>query len=598
MGYICVVPQFVENSKKLNSSEVLSDKATFDTITKTENYLPCFHDAAFVQQQLYVSLIIWASFVVFSILWVVASNQQNRTLKNDEVGFSLALRQWARKDRIAIIINRPLQMFSSLGIFVILVNRCNYLSVDVAEYYIGLVLYLAAFVDTLVRFCAAKQKISYAFSPYTILDIFSLASYFCVGFAPSLMINGKEARTWLDFSIMRSIFIYRSFMEMDSHFDTSTRGIMLFRQAVRCFLLLAWAASVMFFVEMTGELDSFFDNGFAHLYSCSNGTAETTSRRHGFTGDVARDNLEVERWDVWLGNVVHDTLGTVGYGDNAAHYLPSRLLVMVFILAGIILFSMEIQNLVNLYQLRKIGNPPYKPKSRTTQHVVIMGNPTYPQYYVCGSPLVYQELQRAGAKSAHSVLVLAKKSKNGATRTDGAGPMEATLMDADAIFTTMLVDLKMNPSRMFTLTELTDESNSKLLNKRFVIEPAHEQHDDGGGSIDKLHSMWDIALSASSGVHNGSNASSTPSIYSMPLYMSGRLMHPQFCENLLVQVTSPYSTRRSFNAKRNASRTTIRASTAFCANSSAGRGPPASSALSRCREITTYASKSIPCRTS
>ncbi|ETV97845.1 hypothetical protein H310_09183 [Aphanomyces invadans] len=1018
MGYICVVPQFVENSKKLNSSEVLSDKATFDTITKTENYLPCFHDAAFVQQQLYVSLIIWASFVVFSILWVVASNQQNRTLKNDEVGFSLALRQWARKDRIAIIINRPLQMFSSLGIFVILVNRCNYLSVDVAEYYIGLVLYLAAFVDTLVRFCAAKQKISYAFSPYTILDIFSLASYFCVGFAPSLMINGKEARTWLDFSIMRSIFIYRSFMEMDSHFDTSTRGIMLFRQAVRCFLLLAWAASVMFFVEMTGELDSFFDNGFAHLYSCSNGTISRSN--DGTCGS--------ETWSMMFAlyfTVV--TLGTVGYGDNAAHYLPSRLLVMVFILAGIILFSMEIQNLVNLYQLRKIGNPPYKPKSRTTQHVVIMGNPTYPQlsatlrelfhpdhfqgvdrkflhavvlgdyssnyvqglvhrlesdpkfastvtfvagdptedvdldrvrlkeaigafflpdklasdavredarnimhilsvkqyagydfpcwaialrndnirhmlsagvdrdsivceetmkmgvmarscacpgyatflsnlssclslnrpkmnshnapfnlrskavhtgdlastpstaaqpwmdhylagasrefyvvslskefadmtfrdvakqifarskgaavliavevvvedptgqdalaefstvprihgvrvvlnpghamrlkegssvyviaddlasvqafhitdeemddensnadhsprlstraqysslhmpllpagvissstttqasvkaappplryrallsgesvhldstldrvmtsirlptrrpdlvldprrasmmelfsslrggagsymhdkpreltpppmsvledprhivvcsflgeeslaalqwfitplrgvyslnmppitildaspptgdwvsvltkfsdvYYVCGSPLVYQELQRAGAKSAHSVLVLAKKSKNGATRTDGAGPMEATLMDADAIFTTMLVDLKMNPSRMFTLTELTDESNSKLLNKRFVIEPAHEQHDDGSGSIDKLHSMWDIALSASSGVHNGSNASSTPSIYSMPLYMSGRLMHPQFCENLLVQ---------------------------------------------------------------
>ncbi|ETV80779.1 hypothetical protein, variant 1 [Aphanomyces astaci] len=1005
MGYICVVPQFVENSKKLTSNEVLSDKATFDTITKTENYLPCFHDPAFVQQQLYVSFIIWASFLFFSILWVVASNQQNRSLKNDEVGFSLALRQWARKDRIAIIINRPVQLVASLGIFVILVNRCNYLSVDVAEYYIGLALYLAAFVDTLVRFCAAKQKISYAFSPYTILDIFSLASYFCVGFAPSLLINGTAARTWLDFSIMRSIFIYRSFMEMDSHFDTSTRGIMLFRLAVRCFLLLMWAASVMFFVEMTGEINAFVDNGFAHLYSCPNGTISSASS-DGACGS--------ETWSMMFAlyfTVV--TLGTVGYGDNSAHYLPSRLLVMVFILAGIILFSMEIQNMVNLYQLRKIGNPPYRPKSRTTQHVVIMGNPTYPQlsatlrelfhpdhfqgidrtflhavvlgdssskyvkgliqrlesepkfastvtfvagdptddadldrvrlkdaigaffipdklasdavkedarnimhilsakqyagydfpcwaialrndnirhmlaagvdrdgivceetmkmgvmarscacpgyatflsnlasclslakqpdspfalrskaalggdlnaapcvaaaaaqpwmnhyyagasrefyvvslskefadmtfrdvaaqiftrskgsvvliavevvvddpsesdamaarihgvrvmlnpghamrlkegssvyviaddlasvqafhitnddvaddeddvvhsprpstgrqstlrtpllpssssmlpstthpakapvppprrfrtllsgesmhldstldrvvssirlptrrpdqtvdprraslmdvfssgspvheqpreltpppmsvledprhivvcsflgdeslaalqwfisplrgvyslnmppitildasppsgdwvsaiakfsdvYYVCGSPLVYRELQRAGAKSAHSVLVLAKKSK--ATSTDGgAGPMQTSLMDADAIFTTLLVDLKMNPSRMFTLTELTDESNSKLLNKRFLVQQPGAPHNDG--STDKLHSMWDIALSASAGVHNGSTSSSSaPSIYSMPLYMSGRLMHPQFCENLLVQ---------------------------------------------------------------
>ncbi|RLO12885.1 hypothetical protein DYB28_009660, partial [Aphanomyces astaci] len=146
------------------------------------------------------------------------------------------------------------------------------------------------------------------------------------------------------------------------------------------------------------------------------------------------------------------------------------------------------------------------------------------------------QLQRAGAKSAHSVLVLAKKSK--AASTDGgAGPMQTSLMDADAIFTTLLVDLKMNPSRMFTLTELTDESNSKLLNKRFLVQQPGAPHNDG--STDKLHSMWDIALSASAGVHNGSTSSSSaPSIYSMPLYMSGRLMHPQFCENLLVQVIS------------------------------------------------------------
>ncbi|KAG9415861.1 Calcium-activated potassium channel subunit alpha-1 [Aphanomyces cochlioides] len=998
MGYICVVPQYIENSKLLNSTAVLTDQATFDTITKTVKYLPCIHDAAFVQQQLWVSLIIWLSFVVFSILWVAASNRQNKSLQNDEMGFSLALRQWARKNRIAMIINRPVQLVASLGIYILLVNRCNYLSVDTAEYYIGLFLYLICSVDTLIRFCAAKQKITFVLSPYTILDVICLASYFCVGFAPSLAINGKTARTWLDFSIMRAIFVYRSYMEMDSHFGPSTRGIMLGRLAIRCFLLLAWAASVIFFIEMTGEIDAFTSNGFAHLYSCSNGT---------ITSIPNDPSCGSETWSMMFAlyfTVV--TLGTVGYGDNSPHYLPSRLLIIAFILAGIILFSMEIQNLVNLIQLRQIGNPPYRPKSRTTQHLVVMGNPTFPQlsatlrelfhpdhfqggerkslhvvvlgdsssrftkglihklksepkfasrvtfvagdptndddlerarikdaigaiflpdklapdaikedarnimhilsvkqyagydfscyaivlrndnirhmlaagverdfivceetmkmgvmahscacpgystflsnlasclsldknvaksswlrskahegdvkmsfasqpwmehyyqgasrefyvvslskefadltfcqaatkifrlskgaavliaaevvvddtngfqmrhvvdphihgvrvvlnpgsamrlkegssvyviaedldsvkafhitddediqvakvaevetphvsttkptvdsaflshrsslrtpllaqvdasergrtvkpprfrellsgesmhlestlervvtsvraprivtetldprrmslskqdvhvlpspralseapktlepppihiledpthivicsflgeeslaalqwfiaplrgvfslhmppitildatppsgdwvsaiskfsnvYYVCGSPLVYQELQRAGAKSAHSVLVLAKKSKH-------QQATETSLIDADAIFTTMLVDLKMDPSRMFTLTELTDESNSKLLNKRFLIQRAPV------AANDKLHTMWDIALSTFAGVHRSDYKKDDGMIFSMPLYMSGRLMHPQFCENLLVQ---------------------------------------------------------------
>ncbi|RHY39396.1 hypothetical protein DYB30_001621 [Aphanomyces astaci] len=796
MGYICVVPQFVENSKKLTSNEVLSDKATFDTITKTENYLPCFHDPAFVQQQLYVSFIIWASFLFFSILWV----------------------------------NRPVQLVASLGIFVILVNRCNYLSVDVAEYYIGLALYLAAFVDTLVRFCAAKQKISYAFSPYTILDIFSLASYFCVGFAPSLLINGTAARTWLDFSIMRSIFIYRSFMEMDSHFDTSTRGIMLFRLAVRCFLLLMWAASVMFFVEMTGEINAFVDNGFAHLYSCPNGTISSASSdgacgsetwsmmfalyftvvavvlgdssskyvkgliqrlesepkfastvtydfpcwaialrndniRHMLAAGVDRDGIVCEEtmkmgvmarscacpgYATFLSNLASclslakqpdspfalRSKAALGGDLNAApcvaaaaaqpwmdHYYAgaSREFYVVSLSKGsVVLIAVEVvvddpsesdAMAARIHGVRVMLNPghamrlkegssvyviaddlasvqafhitnddvaddeddvvhsprpstgrqstlrtPLLPSSSSTlpstthpakapvppprrfrtllsgesmhldstldrvvssirlptrrpdqtvdprraslMDVFSSGSPVHEQpreltpppmsvledprhIVVCSflgdeslaalqwfiSPLrgVYSlnmppitildasppsgdwvsaiakfsdvvQLQRAGAKSAHSVLVLAKKSK--AASTDGgAGPMQTSLMDADAIFTTLLVDLKMNPSRMFTLTELTDESNSKLLNKRFLVQQPGAPHNDG--STDKLHSMWDIALSASAGVHNGSTSSSSaPSIYSMPLYMSGRLMHPQFCENLLVQVIS------------------------------------------------------------
>ncbi|KAF0697691.1 Aste57867_11662 [Aphanomyces stellatus] len=398
MGYICIVPQYVENSKKLNSADVLTDQATFDTITKTsQNVIPCIHDPAFVEQQLWVFLILWLSFLLFSVLWVLASNHQNRYLKNDELGFSLALRQWARKDRIAIIINRPLQLLASFGIWILLINRCNILSVDAAEYYIGLFLYAVCFVDTIIRFCAAKQKITFALSPYTILDILCLASYFCVGFAPAVAINGKQARTWLDFSIMRSIFIYRSYMEMESHFDTSTRGIMLLRQAIRCFFLLVWAGSVVFFFEMTGEVTAFTSNGFGHLYACPNGT---------LTAQMT-DTCGSETWSMMFAiyfTVV--TLATVGYGDNAPHTLESRLLVMTFILAGIVLFSMEIQNIVNLYHLRQIGNPPYRPKNRMTQHIVLMGNPTFPQLSATLRELFHPDhFQGDERKSLHVVVL-------------------------------------------------------------------------------------------------------------------------------------------------------------------------------------------------
>jgi hypothetical protein len=50
----------------------------------------------------------------------------------------------------------------------------------------------------------------------------------------------------------------------------------------------------------------------------------------------------------------------------------------MFIVAAIILFSLEIENLINLYRMKMIGNPPYTPKINTF-HVVITGNPSFSQ---------------------------------------------------------------------------------------------------------------------------------------------------------------------------------------------------------------------------
>ncbi|EQC35915.1 hypothetical protein SDRG_06661 [Saprolegnia diclina VS20] len=401
--YICVAPQYVDNSKNLSSAQTLDQSATFDAITAVAaGDVPCVHSRDFVAQQLLAFAIVWGSAALFSVLWMIASRRQNLRLQNDEIGFSLALRQWARKSQIAVLISRPIQLVASVGIYLVMVVRCQSYTVETGYYYVGLFLYLITFLDTIVRFFAAKRKLGYMFEFYTILDLLGLASYCCVGFAPNINIAGKPTRTWLDLSVTRSLFILRSYMEMERHFDKSEKGLMMLRQGIKCFLLLTFASSVVFFFETTGEIGVFLENGFAHLYACSNGTIS----------NQISDDCSSETWSIMFAiyyTVV--TLATVGYGDNSPHTVESRMLVIVFIVAGIVLFSMEVEHLVNLYKLRSIGNPPYAPKPRT-QSVVIMGNPTFPQLAAMLRELFHPDhFQGVSVRHLHAI-VLGERSSS------------------------------------------------------------------------------------------------------------------------------------------------------------------------------------------
>lgn len=56
----------------------------------------------------------------------------------------------------------------------------------------------------------------------------------------------------------------------------------------------------------------------------------------------------------------------------------ARLLVIIFIVAGIVKFSMEIENWISIYNLRGKGNAAFEIQSNRV-HVVVMGNPSYAQ---------------------------------------------------------------------------------------------------------------------------------------------------------------------------------------------------------------------------
>lgn len=168
--------------------------------------------------------------------------------------------------------NRPLQLIVSFCILGITASRCSSYQVTDFRYYMVTALYAVALVDDVVRFLASRYKILYCFSPLTLLEILSIASHFQVGFGPTKIVSGVLSRTWLDFSIMRPVFILRSYLEMETHIPRSTKGWMMVRLGIKIFLMIAVGASIMFFLETLGEMPFFLDNGFAHLYSCDDGS--------------------------------------------------------------------------------------------------------------------------------------------------------------------------------------------------------------------------------------------------------------------------------------------------------------------------------------
>lgn len=115
------------------------------------------------------------------------------------------------------------------------------------------------------------------------------------------------------------------------------------------------------------------------------------------------------------------------------------------------------------------------------------------------------------------------------------------MMDAEAIFTTMLVELKMDFARVFTITELADEKNSKFLGMSFQMKQwSNHTHDDQAsprapaeeGDFE-IFKMWDNMLQ-----NDVPQQESQQEIFGLPLYMSGRLLHPELSENMVVQVRS------------------------------------------------------------
>lgn len=123
--------------------------------------------------------------------------------------------------------------------------------------------------------------------------------------------------------------------------------------------------------------------------------------------------------------------------------------------------------------------------------------------------------------------------------------LETSIVDAEAIFSTMLVELKMDFTKIFTITELSDEANSKFMGLSFQfssLDLSSVQSAMQGGSVSASVSrhnghltFWDYIL-----MNDAPQQKSEKAIFGLPLFMSGRLLHPEFCENMVIQVRASH----------------------------------------------------------
>lgn len=109
----------------------------------------------------------------------------------------------------------------------------------------------------------------------------------------------------------------------------------------------------------------------------------------------------------------------------------------------------------------------------------------------------------------------------------------------EAIFATMLVELKMDFSKIFAVTELADEANSKFMGMSFQLNQLQTvlptaERGSSGIAVDfsglEMLNLWDSILE-----HDAPEQKSEKEIFGLPLYMSGRILHPELCENMVVQ---------------------------------------------------------------
>eukprot|EP00736_Rhodelphis_marinus_P010448 Rmarinus@m.21535 len=261
--------------------------------------------------------------------------------------------------------------------------------------------------------------------------------------------------TWLHFGFLRSLSALWAFERVSTNFRgplsdvqvAMTRSVLRFAALVICF------AAVMFITEVLGDIDGLTDRTFLVPM-----------------GDVSFYQMCY---------FIFVTISTVGYGDYSPVTFLGRAIIIIFIIAGVVFFSLETSTIVDLHNRQLTGGGRYVPtipiggrivgtlsgRKRIRKHVILTGgglrnasivrafleelffeehadtknlrcvllsefDPTHELTSLCkeewvrnrvtfilGSPLNHYDLQRACLQSAEMCFVLPDITKTGESAT-------------------------------------------------------------------------------------------------------------------------------------------------------------------------------------
>ena len=205
------------------------------------------------------------------------------------------------------------------------------------QYIIEMIVGIELVIYAIVRYIASRNIVMYWFSPYTLVDVFTL---------PSVFLSAAMSIDWIGLRLLRFIWLTQiitvlRFFPFISHDAMNIISLLVY-------FLILWLASsgIVQLVETEGDPWKYFQNG---------------SGRSFFI----------------YAYVIMATVSTVGYGDVVPITVSGRIFITFFIIVGLAFFAAMLPRLADItsgYYARSQYS--YFDTARVPRHVIVCGHIT------------------------------------------------------------------------------------------------------------------------------------------------------------------------------------------------------------------------------
>lgn len=277
-------------------------------------------------------------------------------------GVSLAIAsKTSNVDETKVMLNRwKTQIQSSTGYCVAVMLLCllqciifcarTYnLSATTLELVLELMACLTYSVEVVVTWahenlCGIKQGIS-----FTCFSSQALVLAFVVPSVVLLMVTEVDGQKgWFTFSFLPSVRIlacWAQFCEL-SHLNTQAMKWQVINVTISTLCMIFFAATTMMTLENLGDPEFL-------------------------------EKHNADEWSVLSSfYYVFVTISTVGYGDMSPATGLGRIFAIIAIMGGIASFSVAINQVIEVFRLKKLGRGAFQPTSKRCRHIVVTGNPS------------------------------------------------------------------------------------------------------------------------------------------------------------------------------------------------------------------------------